>query len=101
MIRQYLPIRKVLVGGLAAGLVYLARKNGISLGDAQADDLVNVFVAPVFAWAVHDPRVREVERTSLSLLGKVRVLLALAEATANAPAAPAEVKGPIAGGPVA
>jgi hypothetical protein len=90
MMKNWLPIRKVAAGLVAAALVALARKNGISLGSADADQYANDFVGLIVAYVIPDPRVSKV-MDKLSLRAKLRILndiITAAQATPPAEAPP-------------
>lgn len=71
--KNLLPIRKVVAGLLATLLVAGLRKAGVSLGDGDADQLVNEFIGFVVAYFVPDPRVQRVIH-KLSLREKLCLL---------------------------
>lgn len=56
---KLLPIRKIAAGLVASGLVYLARRVGLDIGDAAANEAAVAIVGFVVAYLVPDPRVRK------------------------------------------
>lgn len=58
--KKYLPIRKVVVGAVGAGLTWVAMRLGLDLGSAAANQAAAVIVGLVFSYAEKDPRVQHV-----------------------------------------
>lgn len=71
--KNYLPIVKVAIGLLAAGLVAGLHALGITLGDADADYYATAFIGLVVAYIVPDPRVQKLSH-KLGLREKLRLL---------------------------
>lgn len=85
--KNYLPIRKLVAGLLAAVLVAVARQAGVTLGSDDADMYVNDFIGFVVAYLVPDPRVKKVvDRVGLrAKLGALNRLLIAAVKDEQAP----------------
>jgi hypothetical protein len=55
---KYLPIRKVALGFVASGVVYLAKRIGLDVGPSEVNDLLEPVIGFAVAFAVKDPQVK-------------------------------------------
>lgn len=58
---RYKPLKKVVAGLLASGVIYLGHRYlSLDLGSEQTYGAIQAAIGPAVAWAVKDPRVTPV-----------------------------------------
>lgn len=66
-----LPIRKVVVTALGAGLTWAALRLGLDLGSDAANEAATVLVGLAFGYLERDPRVIAIEKDVENVLSRV------------------------------